>query len=421
MPHPRLTRRAFLGAAGVAGLTACSSGLKSSGPAASSSGGSGVIKIGFVSPQTGALSVFGQPNSYVLSKVRTALAGGLTIGGKKYSVEIIAKDSQSSATGAATAASQLIQQNSVNFLIATSTPDTTNPVSEQAEASGVPCLNTICPWEQWYYSSSGSPNTRKYSFMYFLGTQEEVKLFGALWKTASTDKVLGGLWPNDVDGAGFQKYVAAEAPRLGLKVVPSGTYADGTQDFASIISKFKSANVQILHAAPIPPDMITFWKQAHQNGFKPKIASISKALLFPSAAQALGSLVDNVMSPVWWTPSFPYKSSLDGMTASEFGSGYGAQWTQPMGFNYAVFEIAAAALKASGDPADAQAVVSALGKLKGTAITGSYDFSTGPVPNVSQVPELLGQWRPGSSGYELVVVNNSLLPDVPVQGSFELL
>jgi branched-chain amino acid transport system substrate-binding protein len=417
-----MTRRAFLGAAGVAGLSACSSSLKPSGPAASSSSGSGVIKIGFVSPQTGPVSIFGQPNTYVLGKVRSALAKGLAIGGKKYSVEIIAKDSQSSSSGAATAASQLIQQDAVNFLIATSTPDTTNPVTEQAEASGVPCLNTICPWEQWYYSSSGSPNTLKYSFMYFLGSQEELKLFGTYWKTEPTDKVLGGLWPNDVDGETFQKYAEILAPGMGLKVVPSGAYADGTQDFASIIAKFKAANVEILHASPIPPDMITFWKQAHQNGFKPKIASISKALLFPSAAQALGSLVDNVMSPVWWTPQFPYSSSLDGTTAADFGAGYSPGWTQPMGFNYAVFEIAVAALKASGDPTDANAVASAMSTLKGSTITGDYDFATGPVPHVSQVPELLAQWRPSSSGsYELVIINNSLLPAVPVQGSLELL
>jgi branched-chain amino acid transport system substrate-binding protein len=420
MPDRRLTRRTFLGAATITGLSACSSGLKATSTAGSSNGGT--IKIGFVSPQTGPVAIFGQPNSYVLSKVRSAVSKGLTIGGKKYSVEIITKDSQSSSSGAATAASELIQQDSVNFLIATSTPDTTNPVTEQAEASGVPCLNTICPWEQWYYNSSGAANNFKYSFMYFLGSQEELKLFGTYWQSESTDKVLGGLWPNDVDGATFQKYAEIIGPQLGLKVIPSGAYADGTQDFASIIAKFKADNVQILHASPIPPDMITFWKQAHQNGFKPKIASISKALLFPSAAQALGSLVDNVMTPVWWTPQWPFSSSLDGMTSAAFGAGYSPGWTQPMGFNYAAFEIAIAALKASGDPTDVNAVVSALSKLKGTAITGDYDFATGPVPHVSQVPETLGQWRPGSSGaYELVIINNSLLPSVPTAGSFELL
>jgi branched-chain amino acid transport system substrate-binding protein len=131
------------------------------------------------------------------------------------------------------------------------------------------------------------------------------------------------------------------------------------------------------------------------------------------------------MSPLWWSPAFPYQSSLDGTPAAAFADGYktstGQQWTQPMGFLYAIFEIAVAALKSASDPTDATAVASAIGSLKGQAITGNYDFTAGPVPHVSQVPELLAQWRPGSGGYELVVVDNSLLPAVPVQGKFELL
>jgi branched-chain amino acid transport system substrate-binding protein len=429
-----LSRRGFLGAAGIAaagGLAGCSSALKqtststSTGAGGSASGGT--IKIGFVSPQTGQLSVFTQSNGYVLGQVRSALAKGLTIGGKKYSVEIIAADSQSSSARAATVASQLVQQSQVDFLIGTATPETVIPVSAQAEASGVPCVLTICPWEQWYYKSGGAANTFQYSYMYFLGTQEETHLFTSVWAKAPVGHVVGGLWPADVDGAGFEKYMKAKLGPMGWKVVPSGGYTDGTSDFASIISTFKAANVDILHAVPIPPDFITFWRQAHQNGFTPKIASISKALLFPSAAAALGPLVNNVMSPLWWTPQFPYTSSLDGTTASAFAANYktktGNDWTQPMGFNYAVFEIAVAALKASGDPTDKAAVASAIGKLKGQAITGAYDFTSGPVPHVSQIPELLAQWRvaSGSGGPQLVVIDNSELPAVPAASKLQLL
>jgi len=405
-------------------VAGCSSALKSSAPSRSATSG-GTIKIGFISPETGQLSVFTQSNGFVLGQVRSALAKGLTIGGKKYSVHIISGDSQSSSARAAAVAAQMVQQDSVDVLIATATPETVIPVSSQAEASGVPCVLTICPWEQWYYKSNGTANTFKYSYMYFLGTQEETNLFASVWQTASTNHVVGGLWPDDVDGAGFQKYMTAKINGLGWKVVPSGAYTDGLSDFTPIISKFKSANVEILHAVPIPPDFITFWRQAHQNGFTPKIASISKALLFPSAAAALGPLVQNVMSPLWWTPQFPYKSSLDGTTASAFAAHYktatGQDWTQPMGFNYAVFEIAVAALKASGDPKNANAVAHALSTLKGEAITGAYDFSSGPVPHVSQIPELLAQWRLVSGTPQLVVINNSLLPAVPVAGSLELL
>ena len=432
-----LTRRGFLGvaagAAGVAaagGLAGCSSSLKTASSPASSGGGSaagGTIKIGFVSPQTGQLSIFTQSNGYVLGQVRKALAGGLTIGGKKYSVEIISADSQSSSARAATVASQLVQQQQVDFLLATATPETVIPVSAQAEASGVPCVVTICPWEQWYYTSSGAAKSFTYSYMYFLGTQEETDLFTRVWAKAPTNKVVGGLWPNDVDGAGFEKYMKQKLNSMGgWKIVPSGGYADGTSDFASIISKFKAADVEVLHAVPIPPDFITFWRQAHQNGFTPKIATISKALLFPSAAEALGPLVNNVMSPLWWTPQFPYKSSLDGTTAPALAADYktatGNDWTQPMGFNYAVFEIAAAALKASGDPKDRKAVASAIGQLKGQAITGAYDFTSGPVPHVSEIPELLAQWRVKSGGSpELVVIDNSDLPAVPVASQMQML
>jgi len=432
MSTDSLSRRSFLGAAsaiGAAGVAGCSSALKSaSTPAATASGSAaagGTIKLGFISPETGQLSVFTQSNGYVLNQVRNALKNGLTIGGKKYTVDIISADSQSSSARAATVASQLVQQDGVDFLLATATPETVIPVSAQAEASGVPCLLTICPWEQWYYASNGTAKTFKYSYMYFLGTQEETNLFASVWQQASTNHVVGGLWPDDVDGAGFQKYVTMKVNSLGWKVVPSGAYTDGLSDFSPIISKFKAADVEILHAVPIPPDFITFWRQAHQNGFVPKIASISKALLFPSAADALGPLVTNVMSPLWWTPQFPYQSSLDGTTASAFAANYktstGNEWTQPMGFNYAIFEIAVAALKASGDPKNAAGVASALGTLKGTAITGAYDFTSGPVPHVSQIPELLAQWRQVSGSYQLVVINNSLLPAVPVAGSLQLL
>lgn len=427
----QLSRRSFLGVTGLAlggglaGVAGCSSSLKSTTSSGASGGSGGTIKIGFISPETGQLSVFTQSNGYVLGQVRAALAKGLTIGGKKYSVEIIAGDSQSSSARAASVASQMVQQDSVDMLLATATPETVIPVSSQAEASGVPCVLTICPWEQWYYKSNGAANTFKYSYMYFLGTQEETNLFASVWQKASTNHVIGGLWPNDVDGAGFQKYITKKADSLGWKVVPSGAYTDGTADYASIIAKFKNANVEILHAVPIPPDFITFWRQAHQSGFTPKIASISKALLFPSAADALGPLVQNVMSPLWWTPQFPYKSSLDGTSASAFAADYttktGNDWTQPMGFNYAIFEIAVAALKASGNPKDANAVASALGSVKGHAITGAYDFSSGPVPHVSQIPELLAQWRKVSGSYQLVVIDNSLLPAVPVAGSLQLL
>ena len=73
-----------------------------------------------------------------------------------------------------------------------------------------------------------------------------------------------------------------------------GAYTDGTTDYSSMISKFKSKDCQVFINAPLPPDFNTFWKQAAQQGYKPKLATVAKVLLFPADTEALGDLVNNI-------------------------------------------------------------------------------------------------------------------------------
>ena len=40
------------------------------------------LKVGFISPRSGALAGFGEPDPYVISLVRKALADGFAIGGR---------------------------------------------------------------------------------------------------------------------------------------------------------------------------------------------------------------------------------------------------------------------------------------------------------------------------------------------------
>jgi hypothetical protein len=59
-----------------------------------------VMKIGHVSPQTGAFAPFAEADPFILNQIRTALAKGITSGGASYEVQIISKDSQSNANRA---------------------------------------------------------------------------------------------------------------------------------------------------------------------------------------------------------------------------------------------------------------------------------------------------------------------------------
>ena len=40
----------------------------------------------------------------------------------------------------------------------------------------------------------------------------------------------------------------------------------------------------------IPPDFVNYWKQVHQQGYQPVFGTMSKALLFPSELEAMGSI-----------------------------------------------------------------------------------------------------------------------------------
>ncbi len=130
---------------------------------------------------------------------------------------------------------------------------------------------------------------------------------------------------------------------------------------------------------PIPPDFTTFWQQANQQGYQPKLATIGKALLFPSVVEGIGETANNLGTEVWWHPTAPYTSSLTGQSAQELADAYeegtGRQWTQPLGFSHALFEVAAAAVTAAGST-DGDAINDALDGLSVDTVVGPVEWGT---------------------------------------------
>jgi branched-chain amino acid transport system substrate-binding protein len=403
-------------------LAACGSGIKGAGSSAS-----GTINIGFITPLTGALAGFASGDQFVLSLIKGAsiYKTGIKIGGKKYDIKINVQDSQSSPTRAAQVAQQLISSHA-DLILTTSTPETTNPVAAACQKAGTPCLSTVVPWESWYAGLGGNPlkpaTDFKYVSMFFFGLKEFNGCFEPMWNRIHTDKVVACQYPNDSDGnafrGGFEPMIKAD----GYTAVDGGAYADGTADFTSMISQFKNKNCEVFSNCPLPPDFNTFWKQASQQGFKPKIATVAKVLLFPADCVALGpALVNNIATDSWWGPYMPYSSSLDGMTASALASAYetksGQQWLQALGSTYSLFEVAKEAISAVSDPHDKAEVADAMHKVSYTGMCGQIDFATGPAPGVGIIPPVGVQWKaqPSGSKYpvEMKVVDNSLNSSVP--------
>ncbi len=123
----------------------------------SSRAASKTIKIGMVSPQTGPIAAFGEADQWVLAEVKKTLADGITVAGEKHPVEILYRDSQSSANRASEVTAQLINRDKVDIMIGSSTGDTVVPVADQCELAGMPCITADDPWEDFFFGRKGNP------------------------------------------------------------------------------------------------------------------------------------------------------------------------------------------------------------------------------------------------------------------------
>ncbi len=425
-----LSRRALLTAATALVLAAGTSGALAQDT---------TIKIGYVTPQSGPLAAFAEADEFIISQVNTLLADGITTAdGSMVKVEIIVRDSQSNPNRAAEVARELITNDEVQLIVVASTPETAHPVSAQCEIEGIPCISTIAPWQPWFIerqANPGDPSTWEsfqYTYHFFWGLEDVIATYQGMWNQLETNKLVGGLFPNDADGNAWGNPDVGLPPALaagGYTITDPGRYQNLSDDFTAQIDAFKAAGTDIVTGVVIPPDFTTFWTQANQQGFKPKVASIAKAILFPVAVEALGEIGNNLSTEVWWSPSHPFTSSLNGQSAGELAAGYteatGRPWTQPIGFIHALFEVATDAIERADDPFDPDSLADAIAATDLQTIVGPIKFGAEGLPpavaaNVSKTPLVGGQWRyQGDGKFELVIVENGAHPEIPTGGTME--
>jgi branched-chain amino acid transport system substrate-binding protein len=430
----RPTRRQFLRTFGAAGFgvlaggvaAACASGPRIADPAA---GPDDVIRIGYVSPETGSLAPFGEADRFVVTAMGEFFAANpIAVGGRPHRVEILTRDSQSDANRAADVAAGLVLEDGVHLMLVSGTSDTVNAVSDQCEAAGLPCVATAAPWQSWFYGRGGRADSAfAWTYLFSWGLEDVQAVYADMWDQVATNRTAGALWPNDTDGlawgnpdAGFPPAVA----QRGYTIVDPGNYVGGIHDFSAQIRAFRAARAEVLLGVPSPADFAAFWRQAAQLDYQPRIATIGKGVQFPAAVEEIGPAAVNLATEVGWSPSHPFSSSLTGQSAADLAAGFtattGRPWSQPIGFAHALFEVAAAAFAASGSVEDRRGIADAIGRMRLDTVVGPLDFTAGPVRGVAKTPLVGGQWRPGTATpYELVIVSNARHPEIPAAGAVE--
>ncbi|MDZ4187708.1 MAG: ABC transporter substrate-binding protein [Hydrogenophaga sp.] len=388
---------------------------------------SNTLRVGFVSPRSGPLALFGEGDGFVLDQVRKQLAGGVDVGGKRYNIEFIAKDTQSNPVRAAAMAKELINSDKVDFVLSTSTPETVNPVADACEAAGVPALSTTSPWEAFYFgrgAKPGEPSPFKWAYHFCFGVGNFAKLYADQWSKVPTNKKVGMLLPADADGNAIRRMLIPALQTAGFTVVDAGPYQNGLTDFSAQIALFRKEGIEIFNTFPFPPDFAVFWRQAAQRGLaqQVKIVQTAKAGLFAAELEALGQLGHGVHSGAYWHRSFPFSSPAAGMTSAQLADAYektsGKVANVQIGATASLFDAAVATIRSAADPNDRASLAQAMSRLKTETAVGLVDFTTGPVPNCATTGLVGVQWMRGANGkFNVNIVSNADNPRVALTGA----
>lgn len=404
-------------------------------PAVKAAGGD-VLKIGWVAAISGPGALFGEPVEFVRAQMEKLFSGGLEIAGKSYSVEILMRDSQSSINVATQAAIELMTREKVDIIVATEALAAIGG-GQMAAVTKTPIVSSILPSDAIVairggpegYSNKGTP----WGFHFCFSTSDIGASYVGMWEPVR--KKL-----NDTVALSFVDQPASRGfadPRYGLpaalgksnyKIVDGGMFKMETQDFSNQVAAFQQSNAQILSGFMFADHFAGMWRSAAQSKYQPEIATVAGAFLFPGGVEALGDRGDGMSTEIWWSPKLPYSSSLNGQSArdmaAEWESTTGRQWTAVLGYTHAVWEVALAGLKASGNPKDKAAVQAALAKLAMDTVVGKVDFASSKVPGLASTPLVAGQWRKVENGkfkYDLVVTYKGSDSPFDVEDEFKLL
>lgn len=296
MFHFRLGRRAVacggmaLAISGVAGLPV---------PAFAQD----VIRIGAPLPITGPLApeAIKQKQGYDLWADQANKAGGISVGGKKYKVEIVYVDYQSNTPRAVQATEQLITQDHVNFLFGAFGSGAAKAASTVSEKYKVPTLAATASSSQVYDQGY------KYLFGTFTPNDTLTTPLTRIVKAKAPDvKKIAILARNDLFPLAIAQEMEKSAKANGIEVVFFDKYAIGTLDHSATLSQIKSLAPQWIFITGYTNDLLLARKQMVDQQLKAPVVTMIAGPAYQEFIDALGPSAENISSAAWWHPAEQY-------------------------------------------------------------------------------------------------------------------
>lgn len=273
-----------------------------------------VVKFGAPLPLTGPLApeAIKQQQGYDLWAEQANKAGGISVGGKKYKVEIVYADYQSNTPRAVQTTEQMITQNNVNFLFSPFGSGAAKAGSSVSEKYKVPTIASTASSAQVYDQGY------KYLFGTFTPNDTLTTPLTQIVKAKATDvKKVAILARNDLFPLAIAQEMEKSAKANGLEVVYSEKYAINTLDHSATLSQIKSLAPQWIFVTGYINDLLLVRKQMADQQIKAGVLTMIAGPAYQEFIDAAGASGENITSAAWWHPAAQYSGKdIFGTTAN---------------------------------------------------------------------------------------------------------
>jgi len=227
----------------------------------------GTVKLGLIGSLTGPHSGWDVPAAEGVQMAVAEIngAGGVTVAGKKYKIEIIQEDAQSKPDIAATAAQKLLSDDDVHVVIGVLTSVPGVPVATQTAKAKVMYIGGFTALD----GIIGTPG--KELIFRALDTDQTVAsgFVPTVVKELDITKV-GMLMPNDDVAKTVIKAYEPLFKKQNVEVAMIEYFQPGTTDFAPVLRKFQNQGMDALFIGYADPDAEAIVRQSLEIGNLPK-------------------------------------------------------------------------------------------------------------------------------------------------------
>ncbi len=282
--------------------------------------------------------------------------GGITVAGKKYNVQFVARDDKYTAEGGVAAANQLVYSDGVKFVL--------GPVSSAAllavQTSIFEPNKTLHFVTSW---SSVLGPTHPYTFrissepgLIWPGLLEWIK------KTYPNNTKLAPFEPNDATGKASATVTLASAKTQGFTIVGEEYYERTTTDFYPIITRMLDKGSNLWTSAGAAGEQGLIIKQAYEKGYNGLLAGWGSSLF--SIRDIAGQAATEKIFIAFLSMNYASPNIKPGQTAltQKYLAKYGkdAEMTEYVEHAYDTINAIAQAVQTAGTIDDVAAIIKAL-------------------------------------------------------------